>query len=94
MRSSERLGDPRKCVFRDALPAEVQVCDVKAANGDLRWLRSVFAGRQYPPPDGFVLHQLFCISNRRTQSQTPACGLEQQQLSYSGVCGPKGNNQN
>jgi hypothetical protein len=32
---------------------------------------------------------LLCISNRRTQSQTSACGLEQQQLSYSRVCGPK-----
>ena len=57
MRSSERLADPRKCAFRDALPAEVQVCDVKAANGDLRWLRVFSPAETVPAPRGFVLHQ-------------------------------------
>jgi hypothetical protein len=57
MRSSERLADPRKCAFRDALPAEVQVCDVKAANGDLRWLLVFSPAETVPAPRGFVLHQ-------------------------------------
>src|SRR5262249_49052798 len=57
--------------FRDALPTGVQVCDVKAANGDLRRLRSVFPGRQYLPSDGFVLHHCFASAiagrNRKLQ---------------------------
>jgi hypothetical protein len=63
MRSSERLADPRKCAFRDALPAEVQVCDVKAANGDLRWLR-VFS-----PADSTCPLALYSTSVLHQQSQ-------------------------